>query len=70
VDEKIGETYDWGGLSMDKLWIQNSLNDRIVMVDKTVEAREGMVRQAVEKDWWVTVILRGTVWRTGGSGKN
>ena len=43
---------------MDKLWIQNSLNDRIVMVDKTVEAHEGMVRQAVEKDWWVTVILR------------
>lgn len=39
MDEKIGETYDWGGLSMDKLWIQNSLNDRIVMVDKAPEAR-------------------------------
>lgn len=43
---------------MKKLWTNNSLEDRIVMLDKTTDAHEGMIRQAVEKDWWVTVTLQ------------
>lgn len=52
---------------MDKLWVQSSLFERIAMVDKAAEAHEGMVRQAVEKDWWVTVILRA-LFRCGCAG--
>ena len=44
--------------TMEKLWIRNTLGERRAMIEQAVLAHKGMALQAVEKDWWVTVILR------------
>lgn len=58
MDEGNCQTDAAGGLIMAKLWIHNSLEDRLAMLDKTTDAHSGMIRHAVEKDWWVTVTLQ------------
>ena len=43
---------------MEKLWINNTLEDRIAMLQQTEENHIGVSQSAIEKDWWVTVVLR------------
>lgn len=42
---------------MNKLWIHNILEDRLAMLQQTEETRTGINQSAIEKDWWVTVVL-------------
>lgn len=42
---------------MNKLWINNTLEDRLAMLQQTEEALSGINQSAIEKDWWVTVVL-------------
>lgn len=42
---------------MEKLWINNNLEDRQAMLAKSTNDHKGMVQWAVEKDWWVMVTL-------------
>ena len=44
--------------TMEKLWIRNTVDERRAMIEQAVLAHKGIAQQAVEKDWWVTVILR------------
>lgn len=43
---------------MNRLWINNTLEDRIAMLQQTEENHIGVSQSAIEKDWWVTVVLR------------
>lgn len=40
-----------------KLWINNTLEDRLAMLQQTEETHSGVNQSAIEKDWWVTVAL-------------
>lgn len=42
---------------MNKLWINNTLEDRLAMLQQTEDTRSGINQSAIEKDWWVTVVL-------------
>lgn len=53
--------------TMEKLWIRNTLGERRAMIEQAVLAHKGMALQAVEKDWWVTVILQA-LFRCGCAG--
>lgn len=52
---------------MERLWIQNTVDERRAMIEQAVLAHKGIAQQAVEKDWWVTVILRA-LFRCGCAG--
>ena len=41
-----------------KLWINNTLEDRLAMLQQTEETHSGVNQSAIEKDWWVTVVLK------------
>lgn len=43
---------------MEKLWLNNELIDRLVMLQQTETGHPGMNQVAIEKDWWVTVVLK------------
>ena len=43
---------------MEKLWLNNDLVDRIAMLQKTEQDHPGINQVAIEKDWWVTVVLK------------
>ena len=43
---------------MRKLWINNDLVDRIAMLQKTEQEHPGINQVAIEKDWWVTIVLK------------
>jgi len=43
---------------MEKLWINNSPNDRIFMLDEADKTHPGIGQQVIEKDWWVAVTLK------------
>ena len=40
-----------------KLWINNTLEDRLAILQQTEETHSGVNQSAIEKDWWVTVAL-------------
>lgn len=40
------------------MWINNNLTDRLAMLQQTESAQHGINQVAIEKDWWVTVILK------------
>lgn len=42
---------------MKKLWLNNDLNDRLAMLQRTEIEHHGINQVAIEKDWWVTVVL-------------
>lgn len=42
---------------MNKLWINNTLEDRLAMLQRTEETHLGVNQSAIEKDWWVTIVL-------------
>jgi len=41
-----------------KLWINNNVEDRTYMLEKTEESHPGVGQAAIEKDWWVSVTLK------------
>ena len=43
---------------MGKLWLNNELVDRLAMLQQTEIKHSGINQVAIEKDWWVTVILK------------
>ena len=43
---------------MERLWLNNDLVDRIAQLQKTANDHPGIHQVAVEKDWWVTVVLK------------
>jgi len=43
---------------MEKLWINNNLEDRLFLLAQTTDAHAGMNQLAVEKDWWVCLTLK------------
>ena len=43
---------------MGKLWLNNELVDRLAMLQQTEIKHPGINQVAIEKDWWVTVILK------------
>ena len=43
---------------MRKLWINNDLVDRLAMLQQTEIDHPGINQVAIEKDWWVTVVLK------------
>lgn len=43
---------------MGKLWLNNDLVDRLAMLQQTEIEHPGINQVAIEKDWWVTVILK------------
>ena len=43
---------------MGKLWLNNEIVDRLVMLQQTEAEHPGINQVAIEKDWWVTVTLR------------
>ena len=43
---------------MGKLWINNELVDRIALLQKTEQRHPGINQVAIEKDWWVTAVLK------------
>ena len=42
---------------MTKLWIKNTAEDRIAILQQAERAHAGVTLSAVEKDWWVTTTL-------------
>ena len=42
---------------MRKLWINNTAEDRIAMLQQAESVHTGINQSAIEKDWWVTVTL-------------
>lgn len=40
------------------LWINNSLADRLAMIQRTTLEKQLPDENAVEKDWWVTLALK------------
>ena len=43
---------------MGKLWLSNSILDRLAMLQQTEIRHLGINQIAIEKDWWVTVTLK------------
>ena len=43
---------------MSKLWLNNSILDRLAMLQQTEIRHLGINQIAIEKDWWVTVTLK------------
>lgn len=43
---------------MGKLWIHNSITDRLAMLQQTATEHQDVALPAIEKDWWVMVTLR------------
>lgn len=43
---------------MSKLWLNNSILDRLAMLQQTEIRHSGINQIAIEKDWWVTVTLK------------
>lgn len=43
---------------MERLWLNNDLVDRIAQLQKTANDHPSIHQVAVEKDWWVTVVLK------------
>ena len=43
---------------MSKLWLNNNLVDRLAMLQQTESDHKGINQMAIEKDWWVTVVLK------------
>ena len=43
---------------MGKLWLSNSILDRLAMLQQTEIRHSGINQIAIEKDWWVTVTLK------------
>lgn len=43
---------------MERLWLNNDLIDRIAQLQQTASDHPGIHQVAVEKDWWVTVVLK------------
>lgn len=43
---------------MNKLWINNTFNDRLAMLQHTELSHPGINQTAIEKDWWVTITLK------------
>lgn len=43
---------------MEKLWLNNELVDRLAMLQQTATGHPGINQMAIEKDWWVTVVLK------------
>jgi len=42
---------------MNQLWINNPLDDRAYILNKTEEQHPSISQQVIEKDWWVTAVL-------------
>ncbi|WP_302778067.1 nucleotidyl transferase AbiEii/AbiGii toxin family protein [Porphyromonas uenonis] len=42
---------------MKKLWIKNTAEDKIAMLQQAESVHTGINQSAIEKDWWVTVTL-------------
>lgn len=43
---------------MTKLWLNNTLVDRLAILQQTEKQHKGINQIAIEKDWWVTIILK------------
>ncbi|WP_373727430.1 nucleotidyl transferase AbiEii/AbiGii toxin family protein [Bacteroides heparinolyticus] len=43
---------------MGKLWLDNEIVDRLVMLQQTEAGHPGVNQVAIEKDWWVTITLK------------
>lgn len=43
---------------MGKLWLHNTLSDRLAMLQQTETEHPGINQVVIEKDWWVTVTLK------------
>ncbi len=43
---------------MSRLWLNNSILDRLAMLQQTEIRYSGINQIAIEKDWWVTVTLK------------
>ena len=43
---------------MGKLWLNNEIVDRLAMLQQTEVEHPGVNQVAIEKDWWVTVVLK------------
>ena len=43
---------------MGKLWLNNELVDCLAMLQQTANGHPGINQVAIEKDWWVTVVLK------------
>ena len=43
---------------MENLWINNEMVDRIALLQKTEQGHPGINQVAIEKDWWVTAVLK------------
>lgn len=41
-----------------KMWINNAIVDRLAMLQHTESKHPGVNQYAIEKDWWVTVVLK------------
>ena len=41
-----------------KLWLNNSLEDRLAMLQIAETEHPGIRQSAIEKDWWVTITLK------------
>lgn len=56
MDEKSCQTDDRKS-RMKKLWIKNTAEDKIAMLQQAESVHTGINQSAIEKDWWVTVTL-------------
>lgn len=43
---------------MEKLWQNNSVVDRLAMLQQAEIGHQGINQVAIEKDWWVTITLK------------
>jgi len=43
---------------MEKLWLNNAIVDRLAMLQKAEIDHPGINQAAIEKDWWVTIVLK------------
>ena len=43
---------------MGKLWLNNELVDQLAMLQQTEKEHPGINQVVIEKDWWVTIILK------------
>ena len=50
-----------------KLWLNNPIEDRLYMLQKSAKDHPGINQLAIEKDWWVMVTLKA-LFRTGCAG--
>lgn len=56
MDEESCQTDDRKS-RMKKLWIKNTAEDKIAMLQQAESVHTGINQSAIEKDWWVTVTL-------------